>query len=220
MVGSRLIADIQHQKANDIIRALQPLSPDERLQADLRQSESVGWLNVYAAGKVSYYFIRDGRLRRCSIKELGICSLNIPCFTLTLGGRSIMGLLDFVGNVVGGAIDIASDVVSGTVDFVVENPGKTILAVGATIATGGLAMVAAPALAATAGGAGLLGAASTGTAISTLSGAALTNASLAAVGGGALAAGGGGMAAGTAVIAGAGAATGAGVSAATIKATS
>ncbi|AJQ92318.1 hypothetical protein [Gynuella sunshinyii] len=106
------------------------------------------------------------------------------------------------------------------VDFVIENPGKTLVAVGATVATGGFAMVAAPVIAATAGGVGLLGAASTGTAISSLSGVALTNASLAAIGGGALATGGGGMAAGTAVITGVGSAVGAVASATAITATS
>ena len=65
------------------------------------------------------------------------------------------------------------DVLGGAKDVVVENPGKTLLVVGATVATGGLALVAAPTVAAAAGGAGLLGAASTGTAISSLSGAAL-----------------------------------------------
>lgn len=108
-----------------------------------------------------------------------------------------MGLLDFV-----------ADVVVGAVEVVVDNPGKTLLVIAGTIATGGVAFVAAPAIAAAAGGAGLLGAASTGTAISTLSGAALTNASLAAVGGGALAAGGGGMLAGTTVVATSGAVAG------------
>ena len=118
-------------------------------------------------------------------------------------------MLDFIGDVLGGAVDLLGD----AVDAVVENPGKTLLIVGGTVATGGLAWVAAPEVAAAVGGVGLLGAASTGTAISTLSGAALTNASLAAVGGGAVAAGGGGMAAGAAVITGVGAVAGAGVSA-------
>lgn len=88
-------------------------------------------------------------------------------------------MFDFFSDVLNGTVDLVSD----AIDVVVENPGKTVLAVGATVATGGLAMAAAPALATAAGGAGLLG-----SAISTLSGAALTNASLAAVGGGALAA--------------------------------
>ena len=94
-------------------------------------------------------------------------------------------------------------------DFVEENPGKSLAIVAGTVASGGLAMIAAPAIAATAGGIGLLGAASTGTAISSLSGAALTNASLAAIGGGALSAGGAGMTGGVTVITAAGATTGA-----------
>jgi hypothetical protein len=110
--------------------------------------------------------------------------------------------------------------IDNAVDFVKENPGKSAAIAAATVVTGGLASVAAPAIAAGLGSAGVLGAASTGTAISTLSGAALTNASLAAVGGGALAAGGGGMAAGTAVIAGTGAVAGGAVSAGVAKAAS
>lgn len=50
-----------------------------------------------------------------------------------------MGFLDFIGDVVSSTVDIASNVASGAavvtsnvVDVVVENPGKTLLAVGAT----------------------------------------------------------------------------------------
>lgn len=86
------------------------------------------------------------------------------------------------------------------IDFVANNPLKCFVAVAATVTTGGICWVGAPAIAATLGATGFLGAASTGTAISTLSGAALTNASLAALGGGALAAGGAGMAGGTVTV--------------------
>lgn len=79
-----------------------------------------------------------------------------------------------------------------------------------TIATGGVAWVAAPFVATALGAVGLLGAASTGTTIATLHGCALTSASLYAVGGGS-------MAAGTAVITGSGATLGAGISAAAIS---
>lgn len=130
-----------------------------------------------------------------------------------------MGLFGAIDEFLFGAPGEVGGLLGTPINFAIENPGKSVLAIGATVATGGLAAAYAPLIAATAGSAGLLGAASTGTAISSLSGAALTNASLAAIGGGALAAGGGGMAAGTTVIAGAGAATGAAVSAGTIKAT-
>jgi hypothetical protein len=112
---------------------------------------------------------------------------------------------------------LIGDLVGSVKDAITENPGKTVAIVAATVATGGVALAAAPAIATTIGGAGVLGAASTGTAIGSLSGAALTNASLAALGGGALAAGGGGMAAGATVIAGAGAAVGGGVAAITVE---
>ncbi|MBU2807115.1 hypothetical protein HF285_02150, partial [Acidithiobacillus ferrooxidans F221] len=59
--------------------------------------------------------------------------------------------------------DSAVEKLGGAIDNVSENPGKTALIVGAAVATGGVAFVAAPAVAAAAGGAGLLGAASTGT---------------------------------------------------------
>jgi len=73
-----------------------------------------------------------------------------------------------------------------------------------TLATGGIALYAAPFIAATLGAAGLLGAASTGTTIATLHGCALTSASLYAVGGGS-------MATGTVVITGGGATLGTGI---------
>lgn len=133
--------------------------------------------------------------------------------------EKLMGILGTLDELLFGPPGEVSGLLGTPINYALENPGKAVLAVGATVATGGLAAAAAPTIAAAAGGAGLLGAASTGTAISTLSGAALTNASLAAVGGGALAAGGGGMAAGTTVIAGAGALAGAGASYGAIKAT-
>ncbi|MFW2124865.1 hypothetical protein ACG94O_18410, partial [Acinetobacter ursingii] len=75
-------------------------------------------------------------------------------------------------------------VVGDVADIIIENPGKTALVIGGTVATGGLAFVAAPAIATVSGTAGLLGTtATTGATISTLTGAALTNASLAALGG-------------------------------------
>lgn len=115
------------------------------------------------------------------------------------------------------ALSGSIDCVENGFEFLSENPGTSLLTVGATVASAGLGLAAAPAIASMAGSAGLLGAASTQTAISTLSGAALKNASLAAIGGGALAAGGGGMAAGTAVIGAASAATGAASSAVAAK---
>ena len=72
------------------------------------------------------------------------------------------------------------------------------VAVVATVATGGMAAFAAPAIATVIAGEAVVG----------LSGAALTSASLAAVGGGSLAAGGLGMAGGTAIITGGGAVLG------------
>ena len=72
------------------------------------------------------------------------------------------------------------------------------VAVAATVATGGVAAVAAPAIATVLAGEAVVG----------LSGAALTSASLAWVGGGSLAAGGLGMAGGTAIITGGGAVIG------------
>ena len=87
---------------------------------------------------------------------------------------------------------------------------KILIGIGAAVACGTGAFLAAPAIASLLGGLGVLGSASTGSAIAGLSGAALTNASLAAAGGGALAVGGGGMVAGTATIAAAGTAIGGG----------
>ena len=72
------------------------------------------------------------------------------------------------------------------------------VAVAATVATGGVAAVAAPVIATVLAGEAVVG----------LSGAALTSASLAWVGGGSLAAGGLGMAGGTAIITGGGAVIG------------
>jgi hypothetical protein len=127
------------------------------------------------------------------------------CETVTDADNYLFGYGNSLTSLGDGAIGGA---VRGVKDCIVENPGKTLLVVGVTVATGGLALAAAPTIAAAAGGSGLLGAASTGTAISTLSGAALSSASLASIGGGALAVGGGGMAAGATTIATAGAVTG------------
>lgn len=83
--------------------------------------------------------------------------------------------------------------------FAKKHPVLTTIS--ATVATGGVGYVAAPAIAAGLGSAGLLGATASGKAISDLSGAALINASLAKIGGGAIASGGSGVAGGKAVIA-------------------
>jgi hypothetical protein len=97
-------------------------------------------------------------------------------------------------------------------DVIVENPGKSLAIVAATVATGGIAMAAAPAIASSLGAAGVLGAAGTGAEISGLSGICLSNASLAYLGGGTVAAGGGGMAGGVAAVTTTGSITGAAVS--------
>ena len=152
----------------------------------------------------------------CWADEAGIC-LNI---SQSSGAENIMGFFSEIDECLFGPPGEASGLFGKAVDYVCENPVKALAVVGLTVATGGLAAVAAPTIAAAAGSAGLLGAASTGTAISSLSGVALANASLAAVGGGALATGGGGIALGTTVIAGAGAVTGAGVSAGVVVASS
>lgn len=94
-------------------------------------------------------------------------------------------------------------IIGSVVNTVIDNPGKTALVVGATIATGGLAAAFAPAIGAAASAAGL------GVAGGTLSGAAASSAGLAALGGGSLAVGGAGMAGGTAVVTAAGASIGA-----------
>lgn len=138
-----------------------------------------------------------------------------------LVGNIIKPVGDFVGksaDALGRGIDtvVTTVVIDGVaqglddaVDFVKENPGKAAAIVTATVVTGGVACVAAPAIATAAGGAGLLGTTAAGVAIDTLSGAALTNASLAAIGGGSIASGGGGIVAGTVAIAKTGAAIGA-----------
>jgi hypothetical protein len=112
-----------------------------------------------------------------------------------------------------GALDSA-------IDYATENPVKTIAMVGATVATGGLALAYAGPIAATVGATGVLGAtATTGAEIALLSGAALESASLAAMAGGALSVGGAGMLGGTAVITTTGAVVGAGAGAGIVKAT-
>ena len=62
---------------------------------------------------------------------------------------------------VGGGIDNA-------IDFVKENPKKSVAIAVATVATGGVAAVAAPTIAAGLGAAGVLGATSTGNCFSFL----------------------------------------------------
>tara|TARA_R110002167_G_scaffold208269_1_gene412323 strand:+ start:2752 stop:3222 length:471 start_codon:yes stop_codon:yes gene_type:complete len=99
-----------------------------------------------------------------------------------------------------------------TIDYVKENPVKSVAIATTTIASGGLATLAAPTIAGALGSSGVLGLASTGTAINTLSGIALSNASLATLGGGAMSAGGGGVILGTAVVTSSGAVVGASTS--------
>jgi len=60
-------------------------------------------------------------------------------------GSAIGSFSDGVGDILSSTIDG----VGGAVDYAVENPGKALLTVGATVATGGLA---APAIAVTAAG--------------------------------------------------------------------
>jgi hypothetical protein len=69
------------------------------------------------------------------------------------------------------------DLVDLAVDTIIENPIKTIAVVGATVATGGVAAFAAPAIGAATSAAGF------GAAATTLSGAAASSAGLAAWGG-------------------------------------
>lgn len=128
-----------------------------------------------------------------------------PRNTLQSGELNMFG---FIKNVANTAIDKALDAAI----YVEKNPKKCVAVVVGTVATGGVAFVAAPAIAAGIGAVGMLGATASGTAISSLSGVALTNASLAALGGGTIAAGGAGMAGGVTVITGTGVATGAVIS--------
>ncbi|OVZ77199.1 hypothetical protein CBW54_21470, partial [Yersinia kristensenii] len=96
-----------------------------------------------------------------------------------------MGLGDFIGDVFEGALDVAfgtaaavCDAAVAVKDAVVENPGKSALIAVATVATGGAALAAAPAIGAAVSAAGF------GVAGGTLSGAAASSAGLAALGGG------------------------------------
>lgn len=109
-----------------------------------------------------------------------------------------MSFLDFVGDTLLTAVHAVVDAGESVVDFVAENPVKTVAIVIGTVATGGAALAAAPAIGALASAAGA------GVAGGTLSGAAASSAGLAALGGGSLASGGLGMAGGTAVVTGAG----------------
>jgi hypothetical protein len=70
------------------------------------------------------------------------------------------------------------DTAEEAVDFAAENPGKTTAIVVGTVATGGAALAAAPAIGAAVSAAGF------GVAGGTLSGAAASSAGLAALGGG------------------------------------
>jgi len=124
-----------------------------------------------------------------------------------------MSFLDFVGDTLLSVAHTIVDAGESVVDLVKENPGKTAAIVVGTVATGGVALAAAPAIGAMASAAGL------GVAGGTLSGAAASSAGLAALGGGSIAAGGAGMAGGTAVVTAAGAvAGGAATTAATVAA--
>ncbi len=104
-----------------------------------------------------------------------------------------------------------SGVIGSVVDVALENPGKAALLIGATVATGGTALVCAPTIGAMASAAGL------GVAGGTLSGAAASSAGLAVLGGGSLASGGLGMAGGTAVVTIVGGSAGAAVSGTAVK---
>ena len=86
--------------------------------------------------------------------------------------------------------DSFCDLVGDCVDTVIDNPIKSLVVVATTVATGGIALAAAPAI-----------------------GALVSAAGLAALGGGSLSVGGAGIAGGTAVVAGIGATTGAATSA-------
>ena len=126
-------------------------------------------------------------------------------------GNAVIDVTVSLNNKVIKMFDFVCDVIGSAVDAVVENPLKSIAVVTATVATGGLALAAAPAVGAAASVAGL------GVAGGTLSGAAASSAGLAALGGGSVAAGGAGMAGGAAVVAATGATTGAVVSSAVVK---
>ena len=116
-----------------------------------------------------------------------------------------MSFWDSVADTLGSVVDVAVNAGESVVDFVVENPGKTAAVVIGTVATGGLALAAAPAIGAAVSAAGF------GVAGGTLSGAAASSAGLAALGGGSLAVGGAGVAGDTAVVTAAGGAVGASV---------
>ena len=117
-----------------------------------------------------------------------------------------MSLWDSVADTLGSVVGVVVDAGEAVVDFVVENPGKTAAVVIGTVATGGLALAAAPAIGAVVSAAGF------GVAGGTLSGAAASSAGLAAIGGGSLAAGGAGVAGGTMIVTATGGALGAGIS--------
>jgi hypothetical protein len=122
--------------------------------------------------------------------------------------ESVMSFLDSFTNTFFSIVDTGMDTVSAITDFVAENPGKTAAIALGAVATGGLALTAAPAIGAAVSAAGF------GVAGGTISGAAASSAGLAAIGGGSLAAGGTGMAGGTAIVTAAGAIAGGGTTAA------
>jgi hypothetical protein len=126
--------------------------------------------------------------------------------------EAVSDSVESAGGSIGKHGDSVVDTVSSMADCVENYPTATkVVAIALTgIATGGAALVAAPAIASTLGGAGLLGVtATTATAIESLSGAALTSASLAKLGWGAKIVGGWGMAGGKAVVTAGGATIGA-----------
>lgn len=101
--------------------------------------------------------------------------------------------INSVGHAIDKGVTTAIDVVGKVEDLVVQSPVTSAVTVVAAVATGGLALAAAPAIGAAVSAAGF------GVAGGTLTGAAASSAGLAALGGGSLAAGGAGMLGGTIV---------------------
>ena len=69
-----------------------------------------------------------------------------------------MGIFSSIDEFLFGPPGEVSGLLGTPINYALENPGKAALAIGATVATGGLAAAAAPTIAAAAGGAGWLGA--------------------------------------------------------------
>lgn len=65
-----------------------------------------------------------------------------------------MSFLDSLADVVMSVVDTVVDTADSAVDFVVENPGKAIAIGVGTLATGGMALAAAPAVGAVVSAAG------------------------------------------------------------------